>query len=615
MNVDQDTLAALARQNRRLKSQEAAHEQTNALLAVKNATLEAQNKALKAALRALLDDASDKSDAGGAEDPIVIDLEESTAGKKPEVILATVPAIIPAIVQGGSKHGDGNSGSIGAPVNDGIFSEEGSGELVEAIDEPEQDDSETDTENGDEHREPLWDSLDGVYRCVNCSFEVLEGRCQQLRCRMGHLWTPEHSANIGTVGENEALSHDRYIVPLRPPRLLDVAADVPVPPQYANRVDEYRALLARGATAEMCLKYELEYTESSGIVAWADEDLIDTYAGPAITSVNGKWKFHLGNFLRPSAEDSSGASFMADFIEDALVYPVKSRNFTWETVLESPGVWATRRKTPALLDVGSIQPSDVPEHLEGCVDEYRALLARGASHEMCRRYRLEFPHDVVGIVAWADADLRALAGPFLPGRANEDVVEWQWKIHLGHFVRRAVDDVAGAAYMAEVARDVRRDWSAIKMWAWGDWETVREPQSVPPCWVSRRTRIEGPLVPDEDNEFGLVEPGSETLFDEMDDESDADDALHVDGDALLRADEYESDSEEDDELDSDEEEVDDESDIVPAWVLNARAGAQGWDSDASSEDTDWHGALDDDSDEMEADSDAVSSAVATDSTD
>ena len=57
--------------------------------------------------------------------------------------------------------------------------------------------------------------------------------------------------------------------------------------------ETYRDLLARGATREMCIRYELRFYHDSGIIAYADEDLFDDFTGDLVETKD-RWQICLG---------------------------------------------------------------------------------------------------------------------------------------------------------------------------------------------------------------------------------------------------------------------------------------------------------------------------------
>jgi len=114
------------------------------------------------------------------------------------------------------------------------------------------------------------------------------------------------------------------------------------------RVYEYIALRRRGATRLMCETFDLEFSDQKGIIAHADTDLYEEFAGPQM-QVGDVWKIHLGRRIILDEDDLDGSEFIEGLIEDALLFPLrhplsKQKSEKWETVAESPGIWVTKLK-------------------------------------------------------------------------------------------------------------------------------------------------------------------------------------------------------------------------------------------------------------------------------
>ncbi|KAJ6503510.1 hypothetical protein C8R47DRAFT_937322, partial [Mycena vitilis] len=104
--------------------------------------------------------------------------------------------------------------------------------------------------------------------------------------------------------------------------------------------NEYEELRRRGATRLMCETFHLEFDPDTGIIAWADGDIYDEFAGPLMQK-GDFWKIMLGRRIELDEDDPDGSAFMEAVLEDALVFPIIS-GCKWETVEESPGIWVTR---------------------------------------------------------------------------------------------------------------------------------------------------------------------------------------------------------------------------------------------------------------------------------
>jgi hypothetical protein len=122
----------------------------------------------------------------------------------------------------------------------------------------------------------------------------------------------------------------------------------------------------------MCETFSLEFKKATGIVAWADPTLYETFAGPAMQK-GDFWKIHLGRRIELDEDDLDGSQFLEDLLEDAVLFPLRSdlSNRTherWETVEERPGIWVTRPM--AFLDVEVNDNSDDPDDNRSDCDEF-----------------------------------------------------------------------------------------------------------------------------------------------------------------------------------------------------------------------------------------------------
>lgn len=134
-----------------------------------------------------------------------------------------------------------------------------------------------------------------------------------------------------------------------------------VPELYVSSPAEYESLLQRGATRQMCERYCLRYTRKRGIVAEADEELLDLFSTPILRSQIAdvdeddeealnrcEWYIHLGRRIALDRDnDANGHDFVIALIEDTLIYPIRSEYSKcfaerWETVAVSPGKWVSR---------------------------------------------------------------------------------------------------------------------------------------------------------------------------------------------------------------------------------------------------------------------------------
>lgn len=96
----------------------------------------------------------------------------------------------------------------------------------------------------------------------------------------------------------------------------------------------------------MCQTFHLQFHHDTGIIAWADPTLYDSFAGPAMRQ-GDYWKICLGRQIELDEDDLDGSEFIENLLEDAVFFPVRSSHNSriherWETVEESPGIWFTR---------------------------------------------------------------------------------------------------------------------------------------------------------------------------------------------------------------------------------------------------------------------------------
>ncbi|KAJ7865678.1 hypothetical protein B0H13DRAFT_1636972, partial [Mycena leptocephala] len=188
--------------------------------------------------------------------------------------------------------------------------------------------------------EAIWDDKDYVYRCPECVWELEHGQC--LRCQLEFdIDLREDDADCTT---NEAFNPDRVSQPRGDTPFRDEEHYV-VPSLYSWRRDEYHQLRLRGATPLMCETFNLEFDADTGIIAWADGDLYDEFAGPLMQK-GDFWKIVLGRRIELDGEDLDGSLFIEALLEDALIFPLIS-GCKWKTVEETPGIWVTRPIEPA----------------------------------------------------------------------------------------------------------------------------------------------------------------------------------------------------------------------------------------------------------------------------
>ncbi|KAJ7786359.1 hypothetical protein B0H16DRAFT_28465 [Mycena metata] len=214
-----------------------------------------------------------------------------------------------------------------------------------------------------------WDSYDCVYRCPECSWEVVSGECPSgcdLEFDMDTLDDADCSRNV-------AEEDDRVLTPRGDTPLGEDVRCFP-PAIYCNRMEEYAELRRRGASRAMCETYQLQFHPTNGIIAWADEDLYEDFAGPAMQT-GDSWKLMLGRRIELDEDDLDGSQFMVALLEDGVVFPLP--HCGWETVEEEPGIWVTRSgtgmdNTPKIPPAPSAPACDTNAHLKTCVEPVEA---------------------------------------------------------------------------------------------------------------------------------------------------------------------------------------------------------------------------------------------------
>lgn len=178
--------------------------------------------------------------------------------------------------------------------------------------------------------------------------------------------------------ENEAISLDRRLFPSRSgsPRTFE---DVEELEAYGEE-----QLVQRGATAQMIERFQLSFTETRGIIAWADQDLFDEFSGPAMKE-GDFWKIHLGRRVRLDEDDLDGALFMEGLLEDAMLFSqngslVDPTLVEWDTRHESPGVWVTK---PRVVEYADVDWDRMYEDFESSVVPDGESTSTPATTELC----------------------------------------------------------------------------------------------------------------------------------------------------------------------------------------------------------------------------------------
>ena len=112
-----------------------------------------------------------------------------------------------------------------------------------------------------------------------------------------------------------------------------------LPHLYKKRRAEYEELLRRGATPAMCGTFQLEFFKDSGIVAGANEDLMEEFGGEAMEGC--RWKIYLGRRVQLEEEDLDGTMCLEGLLEDALYFcPPTDRWITMRSK-KYEDVWVT----------------------------------------------------------------------------------------------------------------------------------------------------------------------------------------------------------------------------------------------------------------------------------
>lgn len=255
--------------------------------------------------------------------------------------------------------------------------EDGDGEMV------------ADDENDEDVLPEAIQSLEfkDVYVCMNtaCGGEVTEGFCnfcgkqyQLLEVRHDRwsrlLWLrvfhflKDEFATRAISTESQTDHPDRDIAPRGDTPLREIDEHVEIPEAYASRKAEYKELLRRGATPEMCDLFYLQFHPNTGICAWLPEDIFNEFAGPAMEDED-EWQIYLGRRVTLEENDVDGREFVKNILDDISALPDVGN---WATEEESPGTWVTYPKfrgelqieRPDIMDsmYASEDDIDVPVH-------------------------------------------------------------------------------------------------------------------------------------------------------------------------------------------------------------------------------------------------------------
>ncbi|KAG6843902.1 hypothetical protein H0H87_011910 [Tephrocybe sp. NHM501043] len=180
-------------------------------------------------------------------------------------------------------------------------------------------------DHGDELPMATYDKPDGVYRCIDCVWEVIEDK--------DYPYEPKDSLHTELAYDSDREQAPRGYTPLP-----DIGC--PSLPLLGYSLEQYTSLVQRGATRLMIETFNLQFTNEAGIFAWADSTLYAEFAGPKMRE-GDFWKIQLGRRFDLDDNDLDGAGFIEGILEDAILFPGKG-GLQWETVEESPGIWVTR---------------------------------------------------------------------------------------------------------------------------------------------------------------------------------------------------------------------------------------------------------------------------------
>ncbi|KAH9476537.1 hypothetical protein JR316_0010577 [Psilocybe cubensis] len=193
-----------------------------------------------------------------------------------------------------------------------------------------------------------------IYLCSDqaCGGEVTDGYC--FLCRKKHqIMEDENMAST----ESQLEHPDRCMAPRGNTPLQSIPKDdSPLPALYESRAREYRSLLRRGATPEMCELFKLEFTYTNGIVARVTEDLFEEFAG--LSMVECDWKIYLGRRLTLAKDDIDGYEFIESILDEISVLPGIGN---WVTEEEETGVWVTYPKHSGQVES---QPRDILDSVD-----------------------------------------------------------------------------------------------------------------------------------------------------------------------------------------------------------------------------------------------------------
>ncbi|KAK7028165.1 hypothetical protein VNI00_014980 [Paramarasmius palmivorus] len=214
--------------------------------------------------------------------------------------------------------------------------------IIEDDDDEENHDQEMAPLKPDVVGQPIWSGEgDGIYRCSECNWEIAERFCEG--CGMDYReWVCEETPDSIPIDANlldnfhqkrhqdqqeyRLSGPPRATTPLRDIDLARLRPDT-IAYDYEDRVEEYRELLARGATRMMCETFYLSYMQDTGIWFEMTDDLVQEWAGPEMLKVDPdsgvgfvSWKVCLGREIVLDEDDTDGSRYVDECLEEALLF-------------------------------------------------------------------------------------------------------------------------------------------------------------------------------------------------------------------------------------------------------------------------------------------------------
>ncbi|KAH6873986.1 WD40-repeat-containing domain protein [Coprinopsis sp. MPI-PUGE-AT-0042] len=175
--------------------------------------------------------------------------------------------------------------------------------------------------------EAVWDDENSIWCCPSCHGEIEETQCMFCGDEFEIEGTNEYS--VATISEAE---HVDRLPPSHPnasplPDLTDFLPISRIPESWRTSdadMEEYRQLVARGATPLMISAYSLRFSLQNGIVAHADDALFENFSGPAMKQ----------------GPHHDGSEFIEGLLEDVTIVEPNLR--CWKTEKVGYGCWETR---------------------------------------------------------------------------------------------------------------------------------------------------------------------------------------------------------------------------------------------------------------------------------